>query len=175
MGDDLCIKLSAPETSFDNSVLETGEKLRLFLTVGREFRQQQQLKNSEAIARLIIPWEIFNDNKSLYAIIRKQLNCTRIEFAAGSIANGSGIQVIPFLSYQIGFDSPPKADNSKRKEELEKELLYYQGFLDTLNKKLSNERFVQNAKRDVIDLEKKKKLDTEERIAAILLTLTNAY
>jgi valyl-tRNA synthetase len=170
-GDDLCIKQFTPETIPDSSVLETGEKLRLFLTVGREFRQQQQLKNSEAIARLIIPREIFNDNESLYAIIRKQLNCTRIVFSDGSIASGSGIQVIPFQSYQIGFDSPPKADDSGRKEELEKELIYYKGFLDTLNKKLSNERFVQNAKPEVVDLEKKKKSDTEEKIAAILLTL----
>ena len=61
-------------------LLETGEKLRVFLTVGREFRQQQQLKNSEPISRLIIPREIFGDNESLYAIIRKQLNCTAIEF-----------------------------------------------------------------------------------------------
>jgi valyl-tRNA synthetase len=36
---------------------------------------------------------------------------------------------------------------------------------------LSNERFVLNAKAEVIDLEKKKKNDTEEKIAAILLTL----
>jgi valyl-tRNA synthetase len=174
-GDDLCIKQFMPETAPDVSVLETGEKLRLFLTVGREFRRQQQLKTSEAIAGLIIPREIFNDNESIYSIIRKQLNCTRIEFSASSIANGTGIQVIPFQSYQIGFDSPPKADDSGRKEELEKELIYYQGFLDTLNKKLSNERFVQNAKPEVVDLEKKKKLDTEERIAAILLVLSNAF
>ncbi len=82
-----------------------------------------------------------------------------------------GIQVIPFQSYQIGFESPQKLDETKRKEELEKELDYYKVFLDSMNKKLSNERFVQNAKPAVVDLEKKKKLDTEERIAAILLTL----
>ena len=82
-----------------------------------------------------------------------------------------GVQIIPFYSYQIGFESPKKLDDSKRKEELEKELVYFQGFLESLNKKLSNERFVQNAKPEVIDLEKKKKADTEEKIAAILLTL----
>ncbi len=48
-GDDLCIKQFAPETPYDVSILETGEKLRLFLTVGLEFLQQQQLKNSEVI------------------------------------------------------------------------------------------------------------------------------
>ncbi len=170
-GDDLCIKQFPVESPFVPAILEIGEKLRMFLTVGREFRQQQQLKNSEAISRLFIPRELFGENKSLYAIIRKQLNCSDIEFTDGPVAGLEGIQVIPFQSFQVGFESPQKQDGSKRKEELEKELIYYKGFLETLNKKLSNERFVQNAKPEVIELEKKKKSDTEDKIAAILLTL----
>jgi valyl-tRNA synthetase len=169
--DDLCLIQLKPENIYDPSILEVGEKLRLFLTVGREFRQQQQLKNSEAITRLFIPKEIFGERESLYEIIRKQLNCTKIEFRDGTYTSDPGVQVIPFYSYQIGFESPKKLDDSKRKAELEKELVYFQGFLESLNKKLSNERFVLNAKPEVIDLEKKKKADTEEKIAAILLTL----
>jgi valyl-tRNA synthetase len=170
-GDDLCIRLLEPETIANPSILEAGEKLRLFLTVGREFRHQQQLKNSEPIKRLIIPKEIFGENDSLYAIIRKQLNCTNIEFREGSDTFEPDLQIVPFYSHQIAFESPKKQDDSKRKAELQKELLYYKGFLESLDKKLSNERFVLNAKPEVIDLEKKKKADTEEKIAAILLTL----
>jgi valyl-tRNA synthetase len=170
-GDDLCIKQFVPETAFNPSVLETGEKLRLFLTIGREFRQQQQLKNSEVIKQLIIPQDIFGIDESLYSVIKKQLNSGSIELVTGPFHSGPGVHTIPFLSFQIGFESPKKLDDSKRKEELEKELIYYQGFLESLNKKLSNERFVLNAKAEVIDLEKKKKNDTEEKIAAILLTL----
>ena len=48
-----------PKNLYNSPLLEVGEKLRLFLTVGREFRQQQQLKNSEAITRLFIPKEYF--------------------------------------------------------------------------------------------------------------------
>ena len=170
-GDDLCIKQFPPESPFHVDILENGNKLRLFLTVGREFRQQQQLKNSEVITRLFMPKEIFGENESIYAIIRKQLNCNQIEFTSGGVISDTRIQIIPFQSFQLGFESPQKVDESVKKEDLEKELSYYQGFLDVLNKKLSNERFVQNAKPDVMHLEKKKKLDTEEKIAAILLTL----
>ena len=172
-GDDLCIKQFAPEPAVNAVVLETGEKLRLLLTVGREFRQQQQLKNSESITRLVLPMDIFGDNESLYAIIRKQLHISRIEFSAGSISGNESLRVVPFQSYQLGFESHKKTDDSKRKADLEKELVYYKGFLESLNKKLSNERFVQNAKPEVIDLEKKKKSDTEEKIAAIMATLSN--
>ncbi len=139
----------------------------MLLTVGREFRQQQQLKNSEPIARLIAPSDIFGKNESLYAIILKQLNCRKIEYISGRIPNDPGVRVIPFQSYQLGFETPQRVDDSKRKEDLEKELIYYREFLESLNKKLSNERFVQNAKPEVVDLEKKKRTDTEEKIAAI--------
>ncbi len=169
--DDLCIKPSVPELPFDLSLLRTAETLRLFLTVSREFRQQQQLKNSEPIPRLILPRDIFGEQESLYAIITKQLNIANMEFSQAPLTAGSDLHVIPFQSFQLGFESPRKQDNAKRKEELEKELFYYRGFLETLNKKLTNERFVQNAKPEVINLEKKKKSDTEEKIAAILLTL----
>ena len=170
-GDDLCVKQFTPIPAYRSPLLDTGEKLRLFLTVGREFRQQQQLKNSEPVKRLFLPEEIFRDNESVYSIIRKQLNCAVIEIYSGSIPADPGIQVIPFQSYQVGFECPQKLDISVRKEELEKELRYYRGFLDTLNKKLSNERFIQNAKPEVLNLEKKKKKDTEEKIAAIEATL----
>jgi valyl-tRNA synthetase len=50
---------------------------------------------------------------------------------------------------------------------LEKELEYQKGFLLSVEKKLSNERFVQNAKPEVIELERKKKADAEAKIKAI--------
>jgi len=43
--------------------------------------------------------------------------------------------------------------------------------LVTVDKKLSNERFVQNAKPDVIEIERKKKADAEEKIKLIQDTL----
>ena len=170
-GDDICVKPLGPGMAFDSSILTGAETLRMFLTVSREFRQQQQLKNSEPIRKLILPVDIFGENASLYTIISKQINISTIEFSKEQLVAGDDLQVIPFQAHQLGFESPRKQDDGKRKEELEKELDYYRGFLDTLNKKLTNDRFVQNAKPEVINLEKKKKSDTEEKIAAILLTL----
>jgi valyl-tRNA synthetase len=48
-----------------------------------------------------------------------------------------------------------------------KDLAYQQGFLQSVMKKLSNERFVQNAKPEVVDMEKKKQADAEARIKTI--------
>ncbi|HEY4155634.1 MAG TPA: valine--tRNA ligase, partial [Puia sp.] len=48
-GDDLCIKQFRAPGETDPDLLEKGDRLRMLLTAGREFRQQHQLKNSETI------------------------------------------------------------------------------------------------------------------------------
>ena len=55
----------------------------------------------------------------------------------------------------------------EEKERLTKELDYNKGFLQSVQKKLTNERFVQNAKPEVLDIEKKKQADAEAKIKAI--------
>ncbi|MBI4944997.1 MAG: valine--tRNA ligase [Bacteroidetes bacterium] len=53
------------------------------------------------------------------------------------------------------------------KENLLKELDYNKGFLLSVQKKLANERFVQNAKPEILEIEKKKQADAEAKIKAI--------
>ena len=52
-------------------------------------------------------------------------------------------------------------------EELQKELIYLKGFLASVQKKLGNEKFVQNAKPEVIEGERKKQADAEAKIKTI--------
>ena len=52
-------------------------------------------------------------------------------------------------------------------QKLEKELAYFEGFLATVMKKLSNERFVSSAPEKVVATEHAKKADAEAKIAAI--------
>jgi len=58
-------------------------------------------------------------------------------------------------------------DKTAQKEQLQKDLAYQRGFLISVEKKLSNERFVQNAKPEVVEIERKKKADAESKIRAI--------
>jgi valyl-tRNA synthetase len=58
-------------------------------------------------------------------------------------------------------------DADKEKENAQKELEYLQGFLESVTKKLSNERFVQNAKPEIIQNEMNKKADAEAKIKAL--------
>lgn len=59
-------------------------------------------------------------------------------------------------------------DVEKEKAELTKELEYTQGFLNSIAKKLSNERFVNNAPEQVVAVEKKKQADAEEKIKMLV-------
>ena len=59
------------------------------------------------------------------------------------------------------------------KDELLKDLTHQQNFLQSVLKKLSNERFVQNAKPEVVELERKKLADAEARIKTIEESLQN--
>jgi valyl-tRNA synthetase len=50
---------------------------------------------------------------------------------------------------------------------MEAEIVYYQGFIDSVMKKLGNERFVANAKPEIVENERKKKADAESKIASL--------
>jgi valyl-tRNA synthetase len=55
-------------------------------------------------------------------------------------------------------------DLDAEREKLQKELDYMQGFLESVMKKLGNERFVSNAKPEIVDNEKRKQADAEAKI-----------
>jgi valyl-tRNA synthetase len=65
---------------------------------------------------------------------------------------------------QCYFTSSKEVDTVAQKVELEKELDYNIKFLASVEAKLSNERFVQNAKPEAVALEHKKKADAMEKI-----------
>ncbi len=58
-------------------------------------------------------------------------------------------------------------DAGEEKERIAKELEYNKGFLKSVQVKLANERFVQNAKPELIELERKKQADAEAKIKAL--------
>ncbi|MBZ9627680.1 valine--tRNA ligase [Psychroflexus sp. CAK1W] len=64
-------------------------------------------------------------------------------------------------------------DVEAEKEKLKEELKYYEGFLKSVEKKLSNERFMNNAPEQVVNVEKQKKDDAIAQIQTITKSLKN--
>jgi valyl-tRNA synthetase len=63
--------------------------------------------------------------------------------------------------------SEKEIDNAQQIEQMKKDLEYYKGFLLSIDKKLSNEKFMQNAKPEIVDIELKKKNDALEKMRVL--------
>ncbi len=75
--------------------------------------------------------------------------------------------------YEVWCELNQTVDPLKEKEELSKDLIYYTGFAESVQKKLSNERFVSNAKAEVVEMERKKLADAQEKITLITKRLAS--
>ncbi len=75
--------------------------------------------------------------------------------------------VITVEKDKCDIQSEKELDTTGLKDDLWKDLEHQKGFLQSVQKKLSNERFIQNAKPEVIALEQKKQADAEARIKTI--------
>ena len=56
---------------------------------------------------------------------------------------------------------------------MEAEIVYYEGFIESVMKKLGNERFVANAKPEIVENERKKQADAESKIKTIKESIAN--
>ena len=103
-------------------------------------------------------------NKDFDSVIAKLCNVSEINYVAEAPAGAFG-----FIVGSTEFFVPltGSVDVEAEIKKLEEELKYAQGFLKSVEAKLSNERFVNGAPAAVVDKERKKKADAEAKIAVI--------
>ena len=162
-GDDLTIKQFDGIEEPDEQVLQKGETLMRLITAVRDARNKIQLKPKEQI-RLYIQHAEGNDYSVFIDMLQRQVNAEKIEFVNDAIPES--ITVVAGKD-KLYIQTDSNTDEGKQQEQLLKDLEYLNGFLLSVEKKLGNERFIQNAKPEVVDAEKKKKADAEEKIRAI--------
>ena len=98
------------------------------------------------------------------SLIEKLANC-QIVYGVSEKATGSASFIIGTTEYSVPLDKFINVEDEIKK--LEADLQHQEGFLRGVMAKLGNERFVANAKPDVVELERKKKADAEARIVSI--------
>lgn len=167
--DDLMVKQFKEAGVSDIKILQQGNELKELITEIRDVRNKHNIKPKETIDIFI---ETNNENKFdlIKKILSKQINATSISFSAKPQGN---VITTVVGSEKIYVEADIEVNTVAQKEKLLKDLDYLKGFLNSIDKKLSNDRFVQNAKPGVIALERKKKSDAEARIHAIELTLAS--
>jgi len=163
-GDDLCIRQFADAAAADAKVLAEGALLKEAITALRDARNKAQIKPKESVKLHIHSEASEAVYRALSPILARQVNAESIDFTRDAVT-GSLTVVSGKDKYYIVTAQPLATGNQK--EDLLKELNYLKGFLASVNKKLENERFVQNAKPEVVDLERRKKEDAEIKIKAL--------
>jgi len=167
--DDLCIKQVDPLQSFDKEILGAGELLKQVISALRDARNKNQIKPKDPI-KLHIQANEISGYKAIENILTKQVNAESITYTSAIVPNTI---VVAVEKDKFFIETEKQLDSEALKAELLKDLEHQQKFLESVVKKLSNERFVQNAKPEVVALEKKKQADAEARIRTIEESLQN--
>ena len=158
--------LKYPATSNKNpALLSAGELLKKTITAIRDARNKHQLKPKDPI-KLHIETADSASFLAIESLLAKQVNASDIQIApqVGAIPNSITVVV---GKEKIFIETTVTLDAGAQKEKLLKDLEHLKGFLASVDKKLSNEKFVQNAKPEVIELERKKKADAETKIRIV--------
>jgi len=151
---------SMPEViPVDAKVLADMEIAKEIVNGVRGVRAQRNIPNRERLQLNVV-----GDGVPMAAVIVKLANLTGIapvvekDAAAATFMVGTTEYNVPLLN---------SIDVEAELAKLDKELVYLQGFKASVEKKLSNERFVSNAPAAVVEGERKKLADAEAKIANI--------
>lgn len=161
---DCCIVAPYPVIgTVEPQLLKEAEQIKNLVSEIRNLRNARQISPKETLSL-----SIKNNSAFAYA---------SWEAVALKLANLESIQyvedkVLGAANFLLGKDElfvplSQNIDAEAEKDRLNKELAYLEGFLKSVNAKLGNERFVQNAKPDVVQNEQNKKADAESKIASI--------
>jgi len=164
--DSLILATWPEEKEFDTKIIEEASQVFEVVSQVRNLRASKGMSPKESLDLTINA-----KNEALY---------TRFESVLTKLANLSsfsfGTTVVNSLSFVVKADECfiPMGDAinvEEERENMSKDLAYTKGFLSTILKKLSNERFVAGAPPQVIEMERKKQADAEAKIKTLEASL----
>ena len=159
-----CLKLNAPSDNELNLVADI-EKVKQIVSNIRMIRNQKNISPKDTLTLQAIG---INPFASYDSIITKMANLSAIS-TVGQKTAGNAEFMIDTNEYEVPLGS--LIDVAAEIEKQEAQLKHLEGFLAGVEKKLSNENFVAHAPEQVVAMERKKKADSEEKIAAIKANL----
>ena len=161
-GESICVASMPKATEADEAALARFALAQEVVSAVRNIRKQKNLPQKEALELKVVRDE--NYPAEYEAVIAKMANLSQVTFVEEKNPMDAAF-IVKTTQYFV-----PMGDNIDKEAEiakLEKDLAYQQGFLATVMKKLSNERFVSSAPAQVVENEQNKKRDAEAKIAAI--------
>ncbi len=162
--DDCIIVAEWPKPApFDASIIAVTEEAFEIISAVRNLRNEKGISMKEALP-LTINQKGTEDIAPFASVIRKLSNLDALNFSSEAPDNAISFVV---RTNECHVTLAGLIDTDKEREELQKEIEYLTGFKNTIEKKLSNERFVNNAPEQVVAMEKKKLEDTIAKIKSL--------
>ena len=144
---------------FNEDIIKNFETAEEIISGVRNYRQTKGISPREAV-------EVYTNAASFEneAVVRKLANVSEIYFSEKTDKPS-----FTFLvgSTEISIPLSENLDLEEEKKKTEEEVKYLKGFLISVDKKLSNEKFVANAKPEVVEVERKKMKDAQDKIAIL--------
>ena len=156
-------KMPEVEAEVNQKVLDDFATARKVIDQVRRIRTEKNIPQKKALT-LNVYTNPSAANPATDAVIAKLCNLEHIDYLESNDVDGAS-----FIENKIQYSMPLKGlvDMDEEIKKLEADLKYAEGFLQNVLKKLSNERFVNNAPQQVVDIERKKQADAEEKIRII--------
>lgn len=156
------------QTSIDDKFITDFETVKEIISGIRTIRKEKNISFKDTIKLSVINNEKLSS--SYDSIIAKLGNIEEITYVEEQLANSMSYRV---KSNEYFIPMIGAIDVEEEISKLTEELKYQQGFLNSVKKKLSNERFINNAPEKVVAIEKQKQADAEAKIEAIEQSLAS--
>ena len=161
-GESICVSAVKTAAEADEKLLARFELAKEVISAVRNVRKQKNLPNKDALTMKVIVDE--NYPAEYEAVITKMANLTEVERVEEKDATAAAF-IVKTTQYFVPLGG--LIDVEAERQKMSEELTYLEGFLASVMKKLSNERFVSSAPEKVVANERAKKADAEAKIAAI--------
>ncbi|NUQ25889.1 MAG: valine--tRNA ligase [Saprospiraceae bacterium] len=151
-------------TVSDAALINKVEEAKTVVSSIREIRNNKGIKIKDQLSVFVQDTpaaQALLNTPGIREMISKMANLEKLETSTGEVANSVSFlagaeKFFVVLNQQI--------DHTEERERLLKELAYHQGFVNSVTQKLSNERFVNSAPANVVEMERKKLADGQAKV-----------
>ena len=160
-GESIMTQTLVKDMPYNEALIAQFEAVKEVISGIRTIRLQKNIAQKEALAL-----EVTGENPvaGFVSVIAKLCNLSEIK-QVETKSEGAAAFMVGTTEYAVPLGNLINVEEELKK--LEADLKYQEGFLQSVMKKLSNEKFVSKAPANVIEMERKKQADTETKIAAL--------
>lgn len=161
--------LSADEFDIEDAedAIVSMENVKEIITAVRAVRAQKGISPRETLALCVVGGEAPSP-EGLCALVSKMANLSEIRANCDKDASAASF-LIGTREYNVPLEGA--VDVEAESARLTRDIEYYEGFLSSVMKKLSNERFTSKAPAAVVDAERRKQADAEQKLASLRASL----